>query len=93
MEVANALLVGERRHRLSEAELLGFLRLLRTLPIAIDSLTPMDVLGPVRILARDHALSVYDASFLELALRRGAPLATFNKRLRTAAGRVGVGIL
>jgi len=93
VEVANALLVGERRQRLSEAELLGFLRLIQTLPIAIDSLTPMDILGPVRGLARDQSLSVYDVSFLELALRRGVPLATFHRRLRTAAERVGVAVL
>lgn len=93
VEVANALLVGERRQRLSEAELVSFLRLLETLPITIDSLPPMHVLGPVRVLARGQTLSVYDASFLELALRTGLPLATFDKRLRAAAERVGVTML
>ena len=90
VEVANALLVGERRRRLTEADLSRFLRLLHALPLRIEEVAWPTVLGPVRVLARDQRLSVYDASFLELALRSGLPLATQDQRLRAAAERVGL---
>jgi predicted nucleic acid-binding protein len=41
-------------------------------------------------LARAHTLSVYDASYLELALRRGLPLASLDDALKKAAAAVGV---
>ncbi len=93
VEVANAVLVGERRNRMNEARLAAFLRLLRALPITIEEVEWSNVLGPVRGLARDQRLSVYDASFLELALRSGLPLATADRRIRAAAERVGVELL
>ena len=44
-------------------------------------------------LAREHELTAYDAAYLELAMRLGLPLATGDRKLRTAARRVGVGLL
>jgi predicted nucleic acid-binding protein len=43
-------------------------------------------------LARDHDLPVYDAAYLELAMRRNAALASLDRRLQGAAGRAGVEI-
>jgi predicted nucleic acid-binding protein len=48
------------------------------------------VLGPIRGLAQEHGLSAYDASYLDLAIELGLPLATLDRDLREAAMRVGV---
>jgi len=48
------------------------------------------MLNEIFALAREHQLSTYDASYLDLAMRRGLPLATLDKSLRRAAGRCGV---
>lgn len=89
-EVANALIVGERRGVVSEAESTEFLIRLNALPIETDSAD----LGLARIaslrLARAHRLSGYDAGYLELAIRRGALLATFNQRLLASAKETGI---
>jgi predicted nucleic acid-binding protein len=91
LEVANVLLVAERRGRLSEAQASRFLELLQQLPIEVDDV-PVD---PAVVVAagRRHELSAYDASYLVLAERAGAPLATLDRRLREAASRAGVRLL
>ena len=48
------------------------------------------ILDVIARLAVDHRLTVYDAAYLDLALREGLPLASLDDRLRTAAGNVGV---
>jgi predicted nucleic acid-binding protein len=90
LEVANALLVGERRKRTTEAKVTQFLGLLRALPITIDDETAIRAQHETLQLARAHNLSMYDGAYLELALRRGLPLATLDTRLKTVAGGVGV---
>ncbi|MCX6022554.1 MAG: type II toxin-antitoxin system VapC family toxin [Chloroflexi bacterium] len=90
LEVANVLLVGERRARLTSAQTQRFLQLLQSLPIAVaedDAFSRWDMLLP---LARDHELSAYDASYLALANFRGVQLATQDARLRAAAIKCGV---
>jgi predicted nucleic acid-binding protein len=90
LEVANVLLVGERRKRLKRPEIMRFVTLLEGLSILQDSQPVSDSVNKVLPLARDCNLSAYDAAYLELALRRGAPLATLDLNLRRAAKRVGV---
>ena len=90
LEVANALLVGERRGRCEQADTSSWTAFLSSLPIAVDEHSGARVLGDVLALARAQNLSAYDAAYLELALRRGLPLATLDKRLKTAAAAVGV---
>jgi predicted nucleic acid-binding protein len=90
LEVANALLVGERRKRATEAKTATFLALLQALPITIDDETATRAWHESLHLARAHQLSVYDAAYLELALRRGLPLATLDGKLKAAAAAVGV---
>ena len=90
LEVANALLVGERRKRATEAKAATFLVLLQSLPITIDDETATRAWRESLHLARAHQLSVYDAAYLELALRRGLPLATLDGKLKAAAAAVGV---
>ena len=92
LEVANALLVAERKKRATEAKIVHFLSLLSSLPITIDDETAARAWSDSLALARAHSLSVYDAAYLELAIRQGLPLATLDEPLRDALRAVG-GIL
>jgi predicted nucleic acid-binding protein len=90
LEVTDALLTAERRGRLSHTKMLHFLGLLTRLPITADLETFALAFGSVAHLARDHGLTTYDAAYLELALRAGASLATFDQKLAVAAVTRGV---
>ena len=90
LEVANAVLMGERRKRSTEAQAAKWLGYLGSLPKAVDDETNHRAWGDVLSLARAQRLSAYDAAYLELALRRGLPLATLDDKLKTAASAVGV---
>lgn len=92
LEVSNALLVAERRGRVTRAMITGFLEHLWSLPIVVEQCDPRRIFGQVLLLAREQGLSVYDATYLDLALRMGLPLATQDDALRAAASRVGVEI-
>ena len=81
-EVRNTLIVNERRGRLTEADVSAFLRGLSRLGVTVDY-EPDE--GSVLMLARRHRLSVYDASYLELANRESLPLATLDAELAAAA--------
>lgn len=91
LEVANVLLSAERRGRLTEAQAQRFVALLEQLPIRVDE-APADLAG-VLSAGRRHDLSAYDAGYLVLAERLGAPLATLDARLAAAARAAGVGVL
>lgn len=90
LEVANALLVGERRKRTTEAKVTQFVSLLQSLPITVDDETSARAWSDVLSLARAHQLSAYDAAYLELALRRRLPLASLDDKLKAAARTIGV---
>jgi predicted nucleic acid-binding protein len=90
LEAANATIVGERRGRLDQARSRRFLVLLQALPIVLDEETGARAFSDIVHLARTHQLSAYDASYLELAIRRGLPLACLDGRLKTAATVAGV---
>ena len=90
LEIAGAVLVGERRKRLKQPEILRFVSLLEGLSILQDAQAVTDNVSNVLPLARDYRLSVYDAAYLELAIRHNAPLATLDGELQKAAGRAGL---
>jgi predicted nucleic acid-binding protein len=90
LEVANALIVGERRGRTTPADTAQFLAILGAFPITVDDETVPRAWSDTLHLARAHNLSAYDAAYLELALRRGLPLAMLDDRLKAAAVAVGV---
>ncbi len=90
LEVSNAILIGERRGRLTEAESAKFVSLVRSLPIEVTSTTMRHVLSEVLSVARRNSLTSYDASYLELAMREGLPLATLDDKLRAAAQKLGI---
>lgn len=93
IEVANALTMGVRRARISGSERSELLADLALLPIFIDSETGKNVWAKTLAFADAHALSVYDAVYLELAARRALPLATLDTDLRRAAIAQGVPLL
>jgi predicted nucleic acid-binding protein len=90
LEVANALLMGERRKRSTQADTGSWLAFLSSLPVSVDAETAARAWGDTLNLARPHNLSIYDAAYLELALRRGLALATLDGKLKAAATAVGV---
>jgi predicted nucleic acid-binding protein len=89
-EVANALLMSERRKRSTMEQVAKVIAVLETLGIAIDIGGTQDALRRVVPLARAHGLTVYDALYLELAERTGLPLASLDRELVAAAQAVGV---
>lgn len=92
MEVSNVLVAAERRGRITAADAVRFLNLLRQLPIVVVEETAPRVFGEILSLARQQRLSVYDVMYLDLAMRSGLPLATQDILLREAAARCGVKI-
>ena len=93
LEVGNVLLVAERKKRLGEADSVRFVFLLNELPIHIEQEPPERMFNEILALARKHHLSSYDASYLDLAMRKGLPLATSDTALKAAAGRCNVQML
>ena len=89
-EVRNALTVNERRGRLTAEQSRATLSNLSAMRFVLD----FDHDGSVVMeLARHHGLSVYDAAYLEVALRRSVPLATLDTRLQAAATAAEVPVL
>ena len=85
LEVGNVLVVAERKGRLKRGDCLGFLEILSELPIDIEQESPARLMREIYMLARDAQLSTYDASYLDLAMRKGLPIATLDKDLIRAA--------
>ena len=90
LEVANGLLVAQRRKRVTAPERMLALKRLSTLALTADEDNARDVFGRTSTLAEQFGLSVYDAAYLELALRRNLPLGTRDRALRSAARRSGI---
>ncbi len=88
--MVNVLLVGERRQRLTQAQAAAFLNRLLALPIEIEGAVGRDTWPRVQALGRAHELSAYDAAYLDLAIRRGLPLATCDPALQRGARAAGV---
>ena len=89
-EVANAVAGGLRRRRITEAAGASFIKDVQALPIQVDGEGERRVFEAVFQVACRHGLTVYDAAYLELAMRRGLPLATVDGELARAAGEAGV---
>lgn len=92
-EVANALTLAQRRQRLAGADRARIIELYGMLSLQTDGALDVNSMWRFHALAEEHALSAYDAAYLELALRRGLGLATFDRHLVRAARRAGVRII
>jgi predicted nucleic acid-binding protein len=93
LETANGLLMAERRKRATQADINESLLLLKRLPVMTDDETTPRCGADTFFLARQYALTIYDAAYLELALRRKSALATLDKALAAAASSAGVAVL
>ena len=91
-EVANGVLVGERRKRLRQPEIRRFIELLRDLPITPDDQNGIANMANMLSLGKEYAMSAYDAAYLDVALRHSLPLATLNEDLLKAGEKAGVEI-
>lgn len=88
-ELRNILIVTERRGRLPLGLADQMIEAVEGLGIVLDT-APSN--AGVLALSRRHGLTVYDALYLDLALRRGAVLATLDAKLAQAARAEGVGL-
>jgi predicted nucleic acid-binding protein len=93
LEIANALVIAERKLRISRAEANARLERLALMPFVVDDVAPEAAWQNVIPLARLENLTAYDAAYLELALRIDAELATLDGPLIAAARRRGLTLL
>ena len=92
LEIGNILVMAERRKRLSKSACIHFLALINDLPIIVVQETPERMTKEILSLARERGISTYDASYLDLAMRNGLPIATQDSGLKKAALACGVPI-
>jgi len=92
-EVMNALVMAVRRKRIDIERVMRFTRALPALRIQIERPQDPGQWGAVLRIAPQHQLTIYDAAYLELALRKGLPLATLDGDLRKAAAAIDVRLL
>lgn len=92
LELANVLLQAEKRGRITASDVTMRLGLIAELPIAVDQETTSRAWREILAVARAQSLTTYDATYLELALRRGVPLLTRDDALAGAAKRVRVAV-
>jgi predicted nucleic acid-binding protein len=93
LEVANMVRQGEKRGRIEAANLADTNAKLLAIPRDVDRADLNIALGAILALSRKHGLTAYDASYLELALRTGLPLAMRDDELIAAARAEGVPLL
>lgn len=93
VELANTLVQGAKRGRINDAAIAEFDRLIRDLRVETDHGVSQSGFGHLVSLARRHGLSAYDATYLELAMRLNATLATHDAALRRAAEAAGIAVI
>lgn len=93
LEVVNVLALAERKGRITLAQSDAFITSLNTLEIERDNESPARAFTHLLSLCRKHRLTSYDAMYLDLANRRGLPLATLDEELRKAAKKLGISVL
>jgi predicted nucleic acid-binding protein len=92
-EVANALLMAERRKRITVAQVTSMLQRIVDLPINVEPIRVDRAFGQILAAAREEKLTEYDAAYLELAMREGWPLASLDEQLKQSARSAGVSLV
>jgi len=92
LEVLNAIVVGARRRRWSVEDAERLIEQVGRMRVEVEPTLPAGRYETVAGLATEHALSVYDACYLDLAMDRSLRLATRDEKLAAAASAVGVTI-
>lgn len=90
LEVANFLLSARRKKRISEITSASFIDKLSELPIVVDHSTTKRALHTTSMLAAQEHLTIYDAAYLELAMKEKVPLITLDKELIKVAKKLHV---
>jgi len=93
LEAMNGLFAAERRRRIGGAERVSLGSFLRDLPVKLDMDTAERVWDATAAIAARFGLTIYDATYLELSLRRRLPLATLDRALQSAAKAMKVELL
>ncbi len=93
IEMANILVIAERKGRITAADAKREIGILQTLPIVFDTENTYSMMEDTRRVAREYTLSAYDACYLALAQHAGVPLATSDRALLKAAHTCGVRVL
>ncbi len=93
LEMANVLLTAQRRRKVTALQRRAALGQLAALQLTVDDEAARNAFGQISELADKHGLTVYDAAYLELALRRKMPLASRDEALRSAGTRCGLKLL
>lgn len=92
-EVANGVLIGERRGRSTPSQAANLVAFIENVSPEVDAGPSGGIFGLILPLARAYKLTVYDAIYLELAERRGLALATLDKDLTRAAKAAGLDVI
>lgn len=92
-EMANGLLMAQKRGRYTTAQRMAFVEELLRLPIEVETSGARAILDGQATLAERYGLTAYDAAYLDLALRHGIALATQDKAMKAAADKAGVAIV
>ena len=93
LEVANVLCLAERQKKITALEVAEFREFLSNLPIHVEHDTALKAMGSIYTLAKAEQLTIYDAAYLEIAIRENTALATFDKALQNAAKKNNVQLL
>lgn len=93
LEVVNVLSIAERKGRITPEKGDRFLELLERLQIEVDAEAEPRAFEHLRALCRNEGVTSYDAAYLDVARRRGLPIATLDDRLRKVAKKVGIGLV
>ncbi|TGK05275.1 PIN domain-containing protein [Leptospira langatensis] len=84
-ELNNVLVVSQKRKRLSDAQAKQIVSIFESLPIEFDINLSYEVFRQIQNIAQKNDLSAYDASYLELCIRKGAGVATLDERIASIA--------
>lgn len=90
LEMANVLLIAQRRRRMVAAQRKAAMEKLTAMQFIVDEEGTRQAFGKTSELAEKHGLTIYDATYLELALRRSLPLASRDETLKNAAKKCGL---
>ena len=92
LEMSNVLLMAQRRHRLTAGQRKAAMEKLTAMQFTVDEEGTRNAFGKTSELAEKYGLTIYDATYLELALRRSLPLASRDEALRKAAKQCGLNL-
>jgi len=90
LEVANVLLIAKKNKRITEVQAASFIDALSALPIIVDQSTTSRAMHSIFVLANKADLTIYDAAYLELAIREEIPLLTLDNGVIKAAKKMNI---